>query len=58
MGMAKRISDNKHYRITLAERAEVETGVGKITLHPGREYTVRGDVLKALRDKVTDAKAV
>jgi len=56
--MIKNINIKKHYRITLNERAEVDTGVGRITLHPGRDYTVRGDVLKKIKDKVQDAQAV
>jgi len=56
--MLKRINDKLHYRITLKERAEIEGATGKVALHPGREYTVRGDVLKTIKTSVSDAKPV
>jgi len=52
--MIKNIKDNTHYRITLKERAEV----GGVTLHPGRDYVIRGDALKAIKASVSDAVAV
>jgi len=52
--MIKNIKDNTHYRITLKERIEV----GGITLHLGRDYVIRGDVLKTIKTSVNDAKPV
>ncbi len=45
------IKDEAQYQVALSDRAEL---LGE-KLYPGREYIIRGDMLKTIQDKVASA---
>jgi hypothetical protein len=50
----KKIEDDQQYQVQLKERIEL---FGQV-MYPGHDVVLRGDVLKTVLDKVSDAKPV